>query len=334
MILVTGGTGFVGSHLLATLTKEHDKVRALCRNNSDFKSIKEVFSFYYDDITPYFNKIEWVVSSINNVAALEDAFQGVTHVYHVAALISFHPKDEELMRKVNIEGTANIVNFSIAANVQKFCHVSSIAAIETSIKKSYIDEDGEWNSELDKSGYSITKYGAEMEVWRGTQEGLNAVIVNPGIILGAGFWQSGSSKIVRKVAKGMPFYFDGKTGYVAVEDVVQVMIQLMESIIKNERFIVVSENKSFHWVLNTIADLLHKKRPTIKVTKLLSQFAWRAALVTSFFSRKEPLLTKYSARSIHRSYKFSNAKIKKALSFEFTPIEVSIKAICKTFIQQ
>lgn len=187
MILVTGGTGLVGAHLLAALSKEHNTIRATHRGNSNLDAVKKVFSYYFDDITPYFSKIEWVEANIIDTTSLEPAFVNVEYVYHCAAMISMNPKAYRAMRKANIDGTANVVNFSIAQNVKKFCYVSSIAAVGRPMNGGLIDESCEWNIETSNYGYAITKYGAEMEVWRGTQEGLDAVIVNPGIILGAGF---------------------------------------------------------------------------------------------------------------------------------------------------
>jgi nucleoside-diphosphate-sugar epimerase len=330
MILVTGGTGLVGTHLLASLTQKHQKVRAICRKSSNLEAVKQVFSYYFTDVSTYFSKIEWIEADITDVTSLENAFKDVDYVYHVAALVSFNPKEYHSMRKINIDGTANIVNFSIAAHVKKLCFVSSIAAIDKAPKNGVINEIGDWTVEGNNYGYAISKYGAEMEVWRGTQEGLNAVIVNPGIILGSGCWNTSSGKIFTNVSKGLKFYTEGITGYVGVKDVVKSMTQLMESDIKNERFILISENKSLKDILFNIADGLGKKRATIKVTKLLSEIAWRILSVAKIVGI-QPTLTKQTASSIHNQYYFSNTKIKDALGFEFEPINEVISEACEKF---
>lgn len=331
MILVTGGTGLVGSHLLVQLTKKYDRVKAIRRNNSNLKSVEQVFSYYFEDISPYFSKIEWVVADITDITSLDIVFEDISYVYHAAAMISFHPKRYRDMRKINIEGTANIVNYSLANGVQKICYVSSIATVGKSMNNQLIDESSEWNIESSNYGYAITKHGAEIEVWRGTQEGLDAVIVNPGVILGEGFWNSGSSKIFSKIHSGMNYYTEGVTGYVDVQDVVKSMIELMEGSVKNERFVLVSENRSYRDIFSQIALTFGKKEPMIKVSKFLSELAWRIAAIYSFISRKDPLLTKHSSKSIHKRAEFSNAKIVESTGIKFKPIDSVVERICLNY---
>ena len=330
MILVTGGTGLVGAHLLVSLTQQHNKIRAMRRKSSNLDAVKNVFSYYYDDIAPFYDKIEWVEGDIIDVNSLEKAFKEITHVYHVAAIVSFNPKDYWKMRKTNIEGTANVVNFSLTHNVKKLCFVSSIAAVDKTAKNGFIDETGDWNVETNNYGYAITKHGAETEVWRGTQEGLDAVIVNPGVILGSGSWGTSSGQIFSKVHDGLKFYTEGTTGYVGVKDVVKSMVLLMESEIKNERYILVAENLRLKDVLFKIAEVFGKKRPSIKVTKTLSEIAWRVLSIVKVF-RIQPRLTKQTASSIHNQYYFSNEKIKKAIGIEFEPMSKTIQESCKDY---
>ncbi len=331
MILVTGGTGLVGSHLLYHLTLKNDKIRAIYRTEQKREHVKKIFSYYTDDVLHYFSKIDWIQADITDTPSLEPVFDAISEVYHCAALVSFNPKDYRKMRQVNIEGTANVVNFSIEAKVKKFCFVSSIAAVGDSINGKPITEENEWNDNDDNHGYAITKYGAEMEVWRGSQEGLDVVIVNPGVILGSGFWQEGSGKLFSQINNGFKFYTEGVTGFVCVQDVVKSMIELMESNIRNEQFILVSENKSFKGILFAIADGLNKKRPTIKVSKLLTSISWRIDWFLTKITNKEPLLTKNSAKSSHNTSNYSSEKIVTELNFNFNPIRNSIKQISKRF---
>ncbi|MCG8206323.1 NAD-dependent epimerase/dehydratase family protein [Tenacibaculum finnmarkense] len=334
MILVTGGTGLVGAHLLYHLTQKENKVRAIYRTDEKREHVKKIFSFYTDDVADSFAKIQWIQADITETPSLESVFKDITQVYHCAALVSFNPKDYQKMRQVNIEGTANIVNFSIENKVKKFCFVSSIAAVGDAINQKIIDEENEWSDSDTHSGYAITKYGAEMEVWRGSQEGLEVVIVNPGVILGSGFWQEGSGKLFTQINNGFNFYTQGITGFVGVQDVVKAMLLLMKSDnknIKNERFILVSENKSFKEILDTIADNLHKKRPAIKVSKILSALAWRVSFLVSLLTKKKPLLTKNTARASHNISYYSSSKIEKALAFKFELINSQIAKISKTF---
>ncbi|MDP2088473.1 MAG: NAD-dependent epimerase/dehydratase family protein [Flavobacteriaceae bacterium] len=333
MILVTGGTGLVGSHLLYWLTQEQQKVRAIYRNKAGLAAVKNVFSYYTSDVELYFSSIEWVEADIINVTSLERAFEGITHVYHVAALVSFNPKDYFAMRKINIDGTANVVNLCIERGIKKLCYVSSIATLEKSSKNEPISESSEWNAESNNYGYAITKYGAEMEVWRATQEGVPVVMVNPGVILGPGFWHQGTGELFKKGFHNFPFYSEGVTGFVGVNDVAKAMILLMKSDVQNERFLLVSENKSFKEILFGMADNFGKKRPFIKVNKLLAELAWMADLLLSKISGREISISKQSARASLNVYEYSSDKIKTQLNFEFEKMQEVIKATCNSFLK-
>lgn len=330
MILVTGGTGLVGAHLLYHLIKNDEKIRAIYRSKDSIEKVKEVFSFYTDDET-IVSKIEWFKADITDVPSMIPAFVGIKKVYHCAAFISFNPKDYREMRKINIHGTAIIVNLSIDAKIDKICFVGSIASVGDSINGKLIDEECEWNSQEDNSGYSITKFGAEMEIWRASQEEIDIVIVNPGVILGSGFWKSGSSKLFTQIYNGFKFYTEGITGFVGVKDVVNTMILLMNSEIKNERFVLVSENKSFKEVFFSIADAFDKKRPSKKIKPWQTSLFWRVSWLLSKITGKEPLLSKYSARSAHSISKYSSKKIEKILPFQFQKIDEVIKETSKNF---
>ncbi len=333
MILVTGGTGLVGSHLLFWLSKEHKTIRAIYRDLSGIDAVKKVFGYYTDDIKPLFSKIEWIQTDILNVVALEQAFVGVSEVYHAAAMVSFNPDDYYAMRKSNIEGTANIVNLCIDNQIKKLCYVSSIATLEKSAKSNLITEHNEWNPESNNYGYAITKYGAEMEVWRASQEGLKVVMVNPGVILGPGFWKKGTGELFVKTNKKFPFYTEGVTGFVGVNDVAKAMIHLMESEISNERYVLVSENKSFKEILFSVADAFNIKRPYIKVNTFLAELAWIADFVRSKLTGKAIVFSKQSARASLNRYEYSSEKIKKELNFEFEPINKVITATCSCYLK-
>jgi len=334
MILVTGGTGLVGAHLLAHLVKTEKHVKAIYRTPDKLEAVKNVFSFYFDDVLPFFDKIEWFKADVTDIPSLEAAFPEVTHVYHVAALISFDPKDFDTLRKVNIEGTANIVNFSIAYGVKKLCFVSSIAAVgENENPAVPITEETDWNSEADNSVYAISKYGSEMEVWRGSQEGLDVVIVNPAIILGAGFWRSGSGSLFRKIKKGLKYYTKGILSYVDVKDVVSVMIQLMNSDIKGERFILVAENWTLEKFTQVTAKALGVKPPKKEASSFLLGIAWRMDKLQQFFTGKQRKLTKQTAQSIQSQSFFDSSKIQNTLNFKFIPVEESIERVSKRYNQ-
>ena len=330
MILVTGGTGLVGSHLLYHLSVNNDKIRAIYRTEASLKRVKKVFSNYTSDVK-LFSKIKWFKADITDVPSMKPAFADIKYVFHCAALISFNPKDYREMRKVNIHGTAILVNLAIDVKVKKFCFVSSIAAVGNAMQGNLVDEECEWNKEQDNSGYSITKFGAEMEVWRASQEGVDVVIVNPGVILGSGFWNAGSGKLFTQVYKGFKYYTEGITGFVAVQDVVKPMIQLMQSSVKNERFILISENKSFKDVFFSIADAFGKKRPYKKVKTWQTEIAWRISWLVFKVNGVSPLLTKHSAKSAHNITKYSSQKVIHAIDYQFEAIDTSIQRITRNY---
>ena len=331
MILVTGGTGLVGSHLLYHLTQKNEHIRAVYRSEESLQKVRNVFSYYTTEIDTPFSKIEWQKADITDVPSMIPVFEGIKFVYHCAAFISFDPKDYIEMRKVNIHGTAIMANLAIDAKVEKFCYVSSIAAIGDDPKKPTVDESNEWNGNEKNHGYAITKYGGEMEVWRASQEGVDTVIVNPGVILGSGFWNSGSGKLFSQIANGFKFYTHGTTGFVGVQDVVKSMISLMENTGINERFILVSENKSFKDVLFKIADELGKKRPSTLVKPWQSELFWRGEWLISKLTSRRTRMSKSSAKSLHSISNYSSGKIQKSIGFEFQKIDEVIEQVCKNY---
>jgi nucleoside-diphosphate-sugar epimerase len=326
MVLVTGGTGLVGAHLILHLIENGEIVRAIYRNPENIQKTKALFLLYKKEAL--FEKIEWVSADITDVPSLELAFENIEYVYHCAALISFDPKDEDLIRKTNIEGTANIVNFCIDKNIKKLCFVSSIAALgDLKEFEKTITEDTEWNPEKHHSDYAISKYGAEMEVWRGQQEGLEVVIVNPGVIIGPGFQEQGSGIFFKKIKEGLPFYTKGITGFVAVNDVVRISFKLMKSSIHNDRFTLIAENIVYREFLNTIADTLKVKRPTIHASPFLvtvfSKIDW---FISNVFRQKRKL-GRETAKSSYSKNWYSNEKIKNVLKTDFLDIKKYIQEI-------
>ena len=323
MILVTGGTGLVGSHLLLHLAKMDLSVRAIYRNAEKLATVRGVFAFYVNNADELLNKIDWVEADINDIPALESAFDNITEVYHCAALISFDPNDLQLLIDANETGTANVVNLCIARTIRKLCYVSSIAAIGRYEGQAWVSEDTEWRNEL-ANPYALTKHLAEMEVWRATQEGIPVVIINPGVIIGPGFWNSGSGRLFKIAAKGSKYYPPGGTGFVAIEDVVQMMIKLMTSPIKNERFIAVSDNLSYKEILSRIAKNLDKRPPhkelSIGILKMLRPLDW---LLNILFGRKRSLSKAQLYSLQNRSY-YSNEKVKNMIGYEYGSLDEAI----------
>ena len=324
MVLVTGGTGFVGAYIIKELISRGYAVRAIRRGHS----------------TPFFiapeimEKVEWVEGDVLDVVGLDEAMVGIDYVIHAAGKVSFRASDKEELYRVNIEGTANVVNTSLAHKIKKLVHISSVASIGRKSDGSEVNENKQWEENKHNTPYAISKYQGELEVWRGIAEGLPAVILNPSIVLGFGNWDNSSCAIFRQIHDGFPWYTNGVTGFVDVEDTAMATVLLMESSINAERYIINSDNRAFRDIFNAIADGFHKKRPSRQATAFLSEVAWRLEKVKGWFG-KDPLLTRESAKVARSATRFSNKKILKDLpGFTFTPLETTIHAACKLYAAQ
>ena len=320
MVLVTGATGFLGSELVRQLLQKGGKVRALKRDSSVIPHILENEEL-----------IEWVNADLLDYYSLKDAIRGITKVYHCAAIISFLPKDKKQMMNVNVRGTINLLNVCVVGQVEKFLHVSSVAAVGESKKGELINEKHQWEFESGQSNYSISKYEGEMEVFRAAAEGLNTVIVNPSIIIGKNAGDKGSGQLFDTVKNGLSYYPDGSFGYVDVEDVASVMISLMESEIANERFIISAENWTHRDLFGEIAVQLGKNPPQIALKPWMLDMARIGSGILAFLSGKTNHLSRDMVRSAFRKQNYSNEKIKKALDSEFKPVKESIAEICKNY---
>lgn len=320
-ILVTGGAGLVGATLISTLLQQGKKVKAIFNKTA----------------LPVFDQMHYskVQCDILDVIALEEVMQDVSHVYHCAGLVSFQKRDRDRLIKINVEGTANVVNAVLNAGVTKMVHVSSVAALGRIRETEPITEKMNWTPQTSNSRYGESKYLGEMEVWRGIAEGMNAVIVNPTIVLGAGNWEDGSTAIYKSVYNEFPWYTNGATGFVDVRDVVKAMILLMESNVSAERFILSGHNESYRTVLNNIAQAFNKKEPHKEVTAFLAKWVTRMEAFKTTFTRKAPLITKETAATAMAKVNFDNTKLFKFLpEFKYHPLQQTITDSCRLLQQK
>ncbi len=337
MILVTGGTGLVGIHLLMELSKNSElPIRAIYRSLPQKAAAEQVFKTCNTntDFFEHWKRIEWIKADITEIPSLEKAFKGVKQVYHCAGFISWNVSDFNTLKKINIEGTANMVNFSLTEKVEKFCHVSSISTLNLNPGETVFTEASQWNPETENSVYAISKFGAEMEVQRGIQEGLPAMIVNPGVIIGTGFYKHGSGELFKKVAKGIPFYTTGKTGYVGVWDVAKMMHHLMNANKFGERYIIVSENLSNAHVLKTIATLIKAKPPLKSISK---KWVRIYSYIQYFFSKtlnSKPSIPLELVNSLYSESVYENEKIKNSLNTSFEKMNIVFKRTATNFIEK
>ena len=324
MVLVTGGTGFIGSYIIKNLIEKGHSISAMRRSSQlPFYIPKEIFE-----------KVEWVDGDILDVVSLNDAIKDMNAVIHSAAIISFSKTTRQQMYQVNVEGTANVVNASIDNNVKRILHISSVAALGRTLKPTLVNEEKKWEDNKNNTHYAISKHHAETHVWRGFAEGVEGAIINPSTVLGYGNWHQSSCAVFKNVYKEFPWYTSGINGFVGVEDVAEAAVRLLFSDITQKRFIVNSDNWSFQQLLNTIADDFHKQRPHKEATRTMGEIAWRLEWLKEFFGRKKALLTRETAKVAHSNTSFDNSALLKALpGFQFTPLEEVIKNSCEKYLE-
>ena len=320
-ILVTGATGFVGSYLLRYLVHlGYQHIIAIKRSNSPMGMVADVAE-----------RVTWVEGDILDVPFLEEVLQNIDQVYHCAAVVSHDPKDASWMAEVNATGTANVVNVALYRSVQKLLHISSIAAIGRVKNISIVNERNKWQRSKLNSNYGISKYQAEQEVWRGIAEGLMAVIINPGVVLGSGFWGRGTGNFFSKMAEKLRFYPIGGSGFVDVRDVAQMSIQLMESDVHNQRVLAIAENHSYQEIFNQIADELAIARPSFQVKPWMGQIAWRAAAVAAAISRGKNSLPRETVELTSKTFIYENQLSKSLLNFDYLPISQTIRETAQQY---
>ncbi|MFN0033713.1 MAG: NAD-dependent epimerase/dehydratase family protein [Saprospiraceae bacterium] len=321
-VLVTGATGFVGSYLVRLLLQKGVAVRALRRKTSSVALLADVA-----------DRVEWAVADLTDLGALEDAFEGVTHVCHCAALVSFHPREAGKMLKVNVEGSANIVNLCLDFGVERLVHVSSIAALGRAANRPHLDENCKWVESRHNSRYAHSKFLAEMEVQRGIAEGLSAAIVSPSVIVGSRDWEEGMAGFFKKIDAGLKFCPSGSSGFVDVRDVVRFISLLLESDISGERYILNSENRSHKSFFGMIAHELNVPPPPIAVGPFLAEVAWRVEWLKEKILGTTPLATKESARASLTNYTYSNDKSRSVFGFDYLPLEQTVRETAAQYLE-
>lgn len=332
MIFVSGGTGLLGRHLLIELAQDDVKITAIYRDATKIERVEACFKYYLKEkAADAFKKIQWKFCDLLNTPELYEAMHGHDEVYHCAGLISFHKHDSSKMMQVNRYGTANMVDAALKLNAAKFCFVSSVAAVGNKDipAEQEVDENGKWILNTTTSGYGISKYSAEKEVWRGMEEGLNAVIVNPGIIFGAGDASESSLSMISSLKHRQIGYPTGSTAFVDARDVARVMVQLMDRELFHQRFICVGENASYATLFTLIADKVGKKIPQRKIARSTMEVAWRLAVLWGIITLSKSKLTKEIVQSAFETIKYSNKKVKTALDYQFYTLEEAVDNVLR-----
>ena len=322
-VFITGATGFIGSHIARTYLANGHPVSVLHREGSGHGMLADVAA-----------RVTWHVGDILDIPSLEAAIRPGVDVIHAAAIVSFVPKDRDQMEKVNVEGTANVVNVCLKAGVRKLGYVSSIASLGKPVAKrdevgepALITEDQKWEESPLNSNYAKSKYRAELEVWRGVAEGLNAVMVNPTVVLGAGDWTRSSLQLIKYVHDERPFYTDGLVSYVDVLDVAESLYRLMQSNVTAERYILNGGTIPYRTLLNEIASAIGKRPPTVRVPPLLTRVLWPIEAVRSWLTGRAPLITRETARSASSHYRFDGHKIEQVTGYQYRPLQETLRRV-------
>lgn len=324
MILVTGGTGFLGSYLIKNLVEKGLPVRALQRTDN--------FPFYIPRII--YDKVEWIKADVLDLVSLDDAMKNVDSIIHTAAIVSFSKDRRREMYQVNVEGTENVVNMALENNVKRLVHISSIAALGRTTKPEMVTEEKKWEANPNNTHYAISKHHAEIHAWRGFAEGLDGVVLNPSTILGYGDWHQSSCAVFKNAYRSFPWYTEGVNGFVGVEDVAEAAAQALASGINHKRFIVNADNWAFRKLFNTMADHFHKPRPNKKATRAMGSIAWRVEKLKSMLTGSKPLLTRETAKVAHSKTSFANQALLLALpGFSYTPLETVIRNSCEKYLE-
>jgi len=328
MIFVTGGTGFLGAHLLAKLSYSDKKIIASKRTSSDLGYAKKVFDIYAPG---NFEKISWVDVDFFDTYELEDLLHNIEEVYHCASQVSFHEKDHDKMIKNNVTITGNLVDAALFCGIKKFMFASSVAALGRSAQAEIIDESRIWKTDPVNTKYGLSKYKSEMEVWRGYEEGLPVIVVNPSMILGYCRWTEGTGRMFEKAYNGMKFYTKGYTGWVDVNDVCDCMIRLMQKETFGERYVVVSETQPYRQIFDWMAEALNKPKAQKPANMNMAKWLVRVEKIRSKLSGKEPLITTETLRNASLECTYVNDKIKKELNFTFKPVKQTIEETANLF---
>ena len=332
--MVTGATGFLGTHVVYELVSKGNRVKALFRDPEKIATAKKIFGYYGASTSEMLDQIEWIQGDLLDYYSLLENLEGVTAVYHAAGMVSFDKRDRRKLNSANIQGTANIVNACLEMGIEKLCHVSSIASLGESDGPEPVDESMRWNPGDSASVYAVSKLRGEMEVWRGIHEGLQAVIVNPAVIIGPGMWNGSGGQILQQIHKGLKYYPEGSGGYVDVRDVAAAMVKLTEGNYFGERYIVNAENITHRYFLNQLADVMKRPRPVKRITPFLLHTALFAESLRAAITGNPPRINRKTLEIAAETTSYSNKKIIETLAMNFITIAESVQFSVPLFLAE
>lgn len=333
-IIVIGATGLVGSHVLLQLLLQNKSVTATSRSGKPTELLLNLLEWYQIPNDIFQKLVTWKALDVTDVYSLEDVITSKAVVFHCAGKVSFLEADKKELEKINVDGTTNVVDVCLQSSITKLIYVSSVSTLSAKENSRILNEESYWKTSGNESNYARSKYKAEMEVWRGIEEGLNAVIVNPSIIIGPHDFTQGSVQLIEAVANGLVFYPSGATGFVDADDLAKVLIMLAESNVCQDRFIVNGANLSYKHFMSTVAISLKQKAPAMRVTKWMASIAWRLDALRVFVTKRKPFVTRETAFASAQSVEYDSSKLKSFLKFQFMSADDMIGNVCSFYLKQ
>jgi len=322
MILITGATGLVGGLLLEQLCFDDQKVIALYRSDYRKNQLLNAWAKKYTSQSAVFENIQWVHATLTDLGALETAFEKATYVYHCAAQVELTDQNAAKMILTNVTGTANVVNLCLKYRIKKLAFVSSIAALGKETSSGTINEETLWSNDAPQAAYNYSKYQSTLEVWRGAQEGLDVVIVHPGVILGYNHRTGPIKKAFDYIQKKSYYYTKGITGFVTNADVVKALRMLMESPIKNESYVLVSENISYKEFFERLAKANKINNSGRLIQKSILSTLWAMDAFLANLKLKRKTLSRGLVNLLYENHQYDGQKIKTDLpNFEYASID-------------
>ena len=321
MIAVTGANGLLGSFIIRKLIEQKQSFVAFKRQGSDTSLLSDVT-----------HAITWRDVDVCDEISLREGLENVDQVIHAAAVVSFNPRKASQVMDINVKGTRHIVNACLAQGVKRLVHISSVSALGRQKGQRHIDETNKWVDSKLNSVYAESKYLAELEVFRGQEEGLSSVILNPSVILAPADWNKSSAQLFKYVWEERPFYTEAYLNFVDVRDVALAAYQMLHQPVEAERFVVSAGNISFGDFFQQIAKKFNRKPPSVKLGKNLLQVIARTESFRARMVGAEPLITRETARLAGTEFLYNNQKITKALNFQFQPIDKTLQWCCEYYM--